>query len=317
MTGFDEKHMNEAIVLAQECAPIEERIPLVGAVIAIGATVIGRAHRGTGKSGDDDHAEKNALNGVVDRKQLPEATIYTTLEPCTREVRSDPENACSELIVKAEVKKVFIGILDPNQGVRGKGLWELQSRGIEVELFPPELAKRIRAINAKFIKQQQTLGIRITNVADGQMIRTYETEGVFELRGSYLNAPGADVFALANIGGQWWPQANSLSTNESDKTWSVKVKLGSYAPHTLAIVRANELGMALFNYYRKITANNWSRDRALQTYVASLEGSDEQKRDVSDKLKFGPIFPGIEMAKLPKGIELLDSVNVYIETPPK
>lgn len=51
MAEFDQKHMNDAIALAQECAPFEERIPLVGAVIAIGPTVIGRAHRGTGKPG--------------------------------------------------------------------------------------------------------------------------------------------------------------------------------------------------------------------------------------------------------------------------
>jgi hypothetical protein len=52
----------------------------------------------------------------------------------------------------------------PTQGVRGKGLWELQSRGIDVELFPPELAKRIRALNHKFIRIQQTLGIQITSL---------------------------------------------------------------------------------------------------------------------------------------------------------
>jgi pyrimidine deaminase RibD-like protein len=63
---------------------------------------------------------------------------------------------------------VFIGILDPNQGVRGKGLWELQSRGIEVELFPPKLARQIRVLNEKFIKAQLRLGIRITNLISGQ-----------------------------------------------------------------------------------------------------------------------------------------------------
>jgi hypothetical protein len=30
MAEFDQKHMNDAIALAQECAPFEERIPLVG-----------------------------------------------------------------------------------------------------------------------------------------------------------------------------------------------------------------------------------------------------------------------------------------------
>ncbi len=149
-------------------------------MIAVDGTVIGQGHRGTGKSDDDDHAEKIALKGVVDRKQLPKATVYTTLEPCTPEVRSDPLTCCTELIRQAEVKRVFIGILDPNQGVRGKGLWELQSRGIEVELFPPEMAKSIRVLNDKFIKEQQSLGIRITNLTAGQTIRTDDKGGVYD-----------------------------------------------------------------------------------------------------------------------------------------
>jgi pyrimidine deaminase RibD-like protein len=316
MEDFDLKHMNEAIVLAQECAPIEERIPMVGAVIAIGPTVIGRAHRGTGKSGDDDHAEKIALAGVADKKQLPDATVYTTLEPCTPEVRSAPDNACTERISKAAVKRVFIGILDPNQGVRGKGLWDLQTRGIEVELFPHDLAQRIRSLNDKFIKQQQTLGIQITNVQDGQTIRTFNSGGVFEFQGSFLNAPGADVFALTNIGGQWWPQPYPLSTNHLDKTWSVKVHFGAYEPHRVVIVRANELGVVCFNYYRKITAHNRQRDLAIRNYANTLHDVDEYRQDLLRKLKVGGVYQGIEMGSLPKGLEVLASVDVVVENPP-
>jgi pyrimidine deaminase RibD-like protein len=316
LEAFDQKHLEEAISLAEQCRPIADRIPKVGAVIAIGETVIGKGHRGSGESSDDDHAEKTALTGVVDKKQLPSATLYTTLEPCTRDVRSSPLNCCTELIAHAEIKRVVIGILDPNQGVSGKGLWELQSRGIEVELFPPDLAKRIRAINEKFIREQQRLGIRITNVQNGQTIRTFDAGGVFELKGSFLNAPGADVFALTNIGGQWWPQPYALSTNSSDNTWSVKLHFGAYGPHTLAIVRANELGAALFNYYRKITGLNWQRGRAVREYVDSLEDSKEHKEELFHRLKAGRLYPGIEMAKLPKGIELQDSVDVIVENPP-
>jgi pyrimidine deaminase RibD-like protein len=172
MEAFDQKHMGEAIALADQCLPIADRIPKVGAVIAIGETVIGKGHRGTGEPTDDDHAEKMALDGVVERKQLPTATLYTTLEPCTPDVRSKPLTCSTELIAHAEIKRVFIGILDPNQGVRGKGLCSTSI---------PRLCS-----------------------------------------------------------------SHSLSTNASDRTWSVKLHFGAYESHTLAIVRANELGVAFF-----------------------------------------------------------------------
>src|ERR1035441_3187146 len=312
MRQTDEELMSEAISLAEYCKPIADRIPRVGAVIAVDGVIIGKGHRGTGNSGDDDHAEKVALKGVVDRKQLPQATVYTTLEPCTPEVRSEPLDCCTELIRQAEVKRVFIGILDPNQGVRGKGLWELQSRGIEVELFPPELAKKIRVLNDNFIRVQQTLGIRITNVQPGQTIRTYDKGGVFELEGTFLNPPGDDVFALTNIGGQWWAQPYPLRLTAND-TWSVKVHFGGYGPHTVCIVRANELGAGLIRYYRKIGALN-RKARDLVKEVIRGSGLEDEEAFLRS---LGSVYPGIEMGKLPKGIELLDQVNILVENPPK
>lgn len=216
MNPSEEILMIRAIEQAEQCRPIADRIPKVGAVIAVGDTVIGMGHRGTGQPGDDDHAEMVALRGVADRAELAKATVYTTLEPCTPEVRSDPLTCCTELIRQAEVKKVFIGILDPNQGVRGKGLWELQERGIEVELFPPHLARRIRILNDKFIREQRKLGIRITNLESGQTIRTDDKEGVFELEGTFLNEPGKDVFAFLGKDTRWWPQPYSLSVSEGN-----------------------------------------------------------------------------------------------------
>jgi diaminohydroxyphosphoribosylaminopyrimidine deaminase/5-amino-6-(5-phosphoribosylamino)uracil reductase len=310
MRENDERNMNRAIDLAEQCRPIAERIPKVGAVIAIDDTVIGQGHRGTGASGDDDHAEMVALKGIVDRTQLPRATVYTTLEPCTPEVRSDPLSCCTELIRQAEVKRVFIGILDPNQGVRGKGLWELQSRGIEVELFPPELAKKIRVLNDKFIKEQRTLGIRITNLTAGQTIRTYDKEGVYELEGTFLNPPGNDVFALTSIGGKWWPQPYSLRVT-GDGTWSVKLHFGAYGPHTLSIVRANELGVVLVQYYRKISAQNRERADLVKRLVGNIPPKD--KEDILKAL--GNIYPAIEMGR-PKGMELQDQVDIIVENPP-
>jgi pyrimidine deaminase RibD-like protein len=57
MTEIDKKLMDQAIELAKGCNPIKESIPTVGAIIAIGDRVIGHGQRGTGKEGDDEHAE--------------------------------------------------------------------------------------------------------------------------------------------------------------------------------------------------------------------------------------------------------------------
>ena len=311
MTEVDIELMKKAIDLAEQCRPIADRIPMVGAVIAVGDTVVGRGHRGTGKTGDDDHAEMVALKGVVERRQLSHATVYTTLEPCTPEVRSDPLNCCTELIRQAEVRKVFIGILDPNQGVRGKGLWELQSRGIEVELFPPDLAKRIRILNDKFIRIQQTLGIKITNVEPGQTIRTYDKGGVYQIEGTFLNPPGEDVFAITSIAGRWWPQPYSLRVT-GDHRWAVNVHFGAYGQHGIYIVRASELGIDLIKYYRKICGIAVKRRNDVREYVNAVKPAGEH--NLFQLL--GADYPSIEMARVPKGLELLAMVEVTVESPP-
>ena len=66
-------------------------------------------------------------------------------------------------------------ILDPNQGVTGKGLWRLQTGGVEVALFPHNLAQQIRALNAVFIRTQETLGATIISPKNGETLKTYET----------------------------------------------------------------------------------------------------------------------------------------------
>jgi len=112
MADVHETLMNKAIALAEKCEPVADRIPKVGAVIAIGDVVIGHGHRGTGTKGDDDHAEMVAISKVFDKSQLHAATLYTTLEPCTKEVRSDPTKCCTELIKQYGIRQVF-GIGSP------------------------------------------------------------------------------------------------------------------------------------------------------------------------------------------------------------
>jgi pyrimidine deaminase RibD-like protein len=313
MTDDDLKHMQAAISLAERCTPTADRIPKVGAIIAIGGVVIGGGHRGSGVKDDDEHAEKNALAVVHDRSQLSKATVYTTLEPCTPGVRSNPLDCCTELLYQAGVSKVFIGILDPNQGVTGKGLWELQSRGIDVELFPPDLARSLRTINDKFIREQQSLGIRITNTQEDQVIRTYDQGGTYTIEGTFLNPPGGDVFALTSDGAHWWPQPYPLNVTEN-KHWSVKLHFGGHGRRVISIIRATELGEAMIKYYFKITGRHAASVKSLEQYALD-KGLKEHIAKFKEIL--GGSYPPVDMARLPKGIQVQAQVTIILDEPPK
>ena len=78
----------------------------------------------------------------------------------------------------------------------------------------------------------------------------------------------------------------------------------------MAIVRANELGASLKEYYLKVGALNRQHHGAIR-----LLELGPKEAEVLSKLR--PLYPGIEMARLPKGLELQDKVAVIVETPPK
>lgn len=158
-----------------------------------------------------------------------------------------------------------------------------------MELFPPHLAKRIRVLNDKFIREQRKLGIRITNLESGQTIRTFDKAGVYELKGKFLNPPGKDVFAFIGKDGKWWPQPYSLSLT-SDNQWSVKLHFGTYGIHTLSIVRANELGIALIEYYRKVGGLNRDRRKQMTEHVRHV--ASEEMSGILHYL--GHDYPSIE-----------------------
>ena len=58
-----------------------------------------------------------------------DSTIYVTLEPCCHHGKTPP---CVDKIVANGIKKVVIGIKDPNPLVCGKGIEKLKENGVEV-----------------------------------------------------------------------------------------------------------------------------------------------------------------------------------------
>ena len=100
--------------------------PSVGAVIVYKNKIIGE---GFTSSYGGNHAEVNAVNSVINKTLLKEATIYVTLEPCAHFGKTPP---CADLLVKHKFKRVVIGCVDTNSLVAGKGIERLKKANIDV-----------------------------------------------------------------------------------------------------------------------------------------------------------------------------------------
>ncbi|MFL5243151.1 MAG: deaminase [Gemmataceae bacterium] len=143
--------MEMAIGEARKCVGEDDRAhPKVGAVVVQDGVVLASAFRG--ELGKGEHAEYTALEKKLPDATLAGATVYATLEPCT--TRNHPKTACAQRLIDRRVKRVVIGMLDPNPRICGKGERLLRDHGIEVERFPHELVMKLEELNRAFAKAQ-------------------------------------------------------------------------------------------------------------------------------------------------------------------
>lgn len=113
--------------------------PWVGAVLATGD------HLFTGVTQPDGgpHAETVALRAATAGGQpTKDATLYVTLEPCAHTGKNPP---CVPMIVEAGVRRVVVGLVDPDPRVSGAGIAQMKSAGIEVSegVLEAEIARQL------------------------------------------------------------------------------------------------------------------------------------------------------------------------------
>ncbi|AJE04860.1 bifunctional diaminohydroxyphosphoribosylaminopyrimidine deaminase/5-amino-6-(5-phosphoribosylamino)uracil reductase RibD [Geobacter pickeringii] len=138
--------MRRALALARRGIGRTSPNPAVGCVIVRDGVIVGEGwHRKAGTP----HAEAHALRQAAG--QARGADVYVTLEPCSHYGKTPP---CADALVAAGVARVFVGMVDPNPKVCGRGIGRLEAAGIEVTTGL--LENESHFLNEPFIKHVTT-----------------------------------------------------------------------------------------------------------------------------------------------------------------
>ncbi len=162
----EELIMNECLKLAEKGRTSVSPNPLVGCIIIKDNQVIGKGYH---KYFGGPHAEVNAIQYALSKGyDLKGSSLFVNLEPCSHYGKTPP---CTELIIKNKIKKVYVGIRDPNPLVKGKGIIILKKNGIEVtENILPVESKGINRFFIKYItKKLPYITLKVAQSIDGKI----------------------------------------------------------------------------------------------------------------------------------------------------
>jgi len=168
--------LKRAIDLARKGKYLTKPNPMVGCVIVKDSEVIAEGYH---MKYGSNHAEINALEDLNKNNNISEAefrqlTLYCTLEPCCHHGKTGP---CTDAIIKSGIKRVVIGIKDPNPKVSGSGIKQLEDNGIEVlsGFFEEELIELNKHFFFKNTYNRPYIAVKIASSADGMSHRKDNT----------------------------------------------------------------------------------------------------------------------------------------------
>jgi diaminohydroxyphosphoribosylaminopyrimidine deaminase/5-amino-6-(5-phosphoribosylamino)uracil reductase len=137
--------------------------PMVGAVVVHDGIIVGEGYH---LKAGTPHAEVHAVRAVRDPGLLPASTLYVSLEPCAHHGRTPP---CADMIISSGIRRVVVGVTDPNPLVAGKGIARMREAGIDVVTGVAE--EECRTLNRRFFawheKKRPWVILKWARSADG------------------------------------------------------------------------------------------------------------------------------------------------------
>lgn len=144
----DRHWLQVAIDLSRRCPPSVSAYSVGALVVGADGSVIAEGY--SRETNATVHAEEVALARVAPGDpRLATATLYSSLEPCSRR-RSRPLS-CTQLIVRAGVRRVVFAMREPAVFVEGRGAEELADAGVAVVELP-DLTGQVQEANAHLLR---------------------------------------------------------------------------------------------------------------------------------------------------------------------
>ena len=155
--------MKKCIELAKLAEGLTSPNPLVGCVVLDknGKEIATGNHTKYGSN----HAERDALLKIEPGQGH---TLIVNLEPCSHHGKTPP---CADFIIKMGIKRVIIGMLDPNPIVSGRGVEKLKNAGIDVQIgICKDECENLNEVFIKnMIQEKVFVAIKTATTLDGKI----------------------------------------------------------------------------------------------------------------------------------------------------
>ena len=160
------KWMSFAILQGFRSKGTTGRNPPVGCVIVKNNVLL--SYGRTGSAGRP-HAEEDAIDKIVDKKNLVGSTMYVTLEPCAH--KNSFGISCAEKICNHGIKEIYVSCIDPDPRTNKKGIKILKKKNIKVHenFMNNQASKLYNGFFSRILNQKPFVTLKIACSLDGKI----------------------------------------------------------------------------------------------------------------------------------------------------